>query len=49
MGETHLWVVDAKGQRHLAAAFVSLQKATVFLTLSAAAQFPPFRVENRSS
>ena len=49
MGETHLWVVDAHGRRHLAAAFVSLQRATVFITLSASAQFPPFRVENRSS
>lgn len=49
MGETHLWVVDSHGRRHLAAAFVSLQRATVFITLSASAQFPPFRVENRSS
>ncbi|CAN0032080.1 unnamed protein product, partial [Ectocarpus fasciculatus] len=49
MGETHLWVVDSNGRRHLAAAFVSLQRATVFVTLSASAQFPPFRVENRSS
>lgn len=49
MGETHLWVMDAHGRRHLAAAFVSLQRATVFITLSASAQFPPFRVENRSS
>lgn len=49
MGETHLWVVDSQGRRHLAAAFVSLQRATVFITLSASAQFPPFRVENRSS
>lgn len=49
MGETHLWVVDPRGRRHLAAAFVSLQRATVFLTLTASAQFPPFRVENRSS
>ena len=49
MGETHLWVVDSRGRRHLAAAFVSLQRATVFLTLTAAGQFPPFRVENRSS
>lgn len=49
MGETHLWVVDSRGRRHLAAAFVSLQRATVFITLSASAQFPPFRVENRSS
>ncbi|CAM9464734.1 unnamed protein product, partial [Choristocarpus tenellus] len=49
MGETHLWVVDECGRRHLAAAVVTLQKATVFLTISAAAQFPPFRVENRSS
>lgn len=49
MGETHLWVVDSRGRRHLAAAFVSLQRATVFLTLTASGQFPPFRVENRSS
>lgn len=49
MGETHLWVVDSRGRRHLATAFVSLQRATVFITLSASAQFPPFRVENRSS
>lgn len=49
MGETHLWVVDSAGRRHLAAAFVSLQRATVFITLSASSQFPPFRVENRSS
>ena len=49
MGETHLWVVDSRGRRHLAAAFVSLQRATVFLTLTTAGQFPPFRVENRSS
>ncbi|CBJ48804.1 conserved unknown protein [Ectocarpus siliculosus] len=49
MGETHLWVVDSNGRRHLAAAFVSLQRATVFVTLSTSAQFPPFRVENRSS
>lgn len=49
MGETHLWVVDSRGRRHLAAAFVSLQRATVFITISASAQFPPFRVENRSS
>ncbi|CAM9838191.1 unnamed protein product [Scytosiphon promiscuus] len=48
MGETHLWVVDSAGRRHLAAAFVSLQRATVFITLSASSQFPPFRVENRS-
>lgn len=49
MGETHLWVVDSRGRRHLAAAFVSLQRATVFITLSPSTQFPPFRVENRSS
>lgn len=49
MGETHLWVADSNGRRHLAAAFVSLQRATVFITLSPSAQFPPFRVENRSS
>lgn len=49
MGETHLWVVDTRGRRHLAAAFVSLQRATVFLTLTASEQFPPFRMENRSS
>lgn len=49
MGETHLWVADRHGRRHLAAAFVSLQRATVFITLSASGQFPPFQVENRSS
>lgn len=49
MGETHLWVVDSRGRRHLAAAFVSLQRATVFITLTSSGQFPPFRVENRSS
>lgn len=49
MGETHLWVVDYVGRRHLAAAFVSIQRATIFITLSASTQLPPFRVENRSS
>ena len=49
MGETHLWVVDSLGRRYLAAAFVSLQRATIFLTISASGQFPPFRIENRSS
>lgn len=49
MGETHLWVMDSRGRRHLAAAFVSLQRATIFLTISASGQFPPFRIENRSS
>lgn len=49
MGETHLWVMDSRGRRHLAAVFVSLQRATIFLTISASGQFPPFRIENRSS
>ncbi|CAM9775046.1 unnamed protein product, partial [Phaeothamnion confervicola] len=49
MGETHLWVADGAGRKILVRASVSLQRATVFITLSNAAQFPPYRIENRSS
>ncbi|CAM9638267.1 unnamed protein product [Chrysoparadoxa australica] len=49
VGQTYLWLHGQGGTRYLIRASVTIQGCTVFTTLSDAAQYPPYRIENRSS